>query len=89
MNLNEYLFEVRGGNGKLSGVITKATTKAQLVDVMHEIVLPALEQLLHNDAVAQEKILTLERQVAELTHGQRPDRTNDNHATSGIGFSGT
>jgi len=67
MNLNEYRVERQNSRGQtLAAAIRRPKTLAQCADVLIDVVLPALEQLLHNEAVAQEKILKLEAEVKAL-----------------------
>jgi hypothetical protein len=67
MNLTEYRVERKNGKGQtLAAAVRRPTTLAQCADVLIDVILPALEQLLHNEAVAQEKILALEAEVKAL-----------------------
>ena len=67
MNLSEYQVIRKNGQGKnFKASFGRPTTLAQCSDVLIDVILPALEQLLHNEAVAQGKIIALERQLQVL-----------------------
>jgi hypothetical protein len=67
MNLSEYQVIRKNSDGKnLKASFGRPTTLAQCSDVLIDVILPALEQLLHNEQIAQKKILSLEKQIKDL-----------------------
>lgn len=67
MNLSEYEIHRTNGQGQtFKAAFGRPKTLAQCSDVLIDVILPALEQLLHNETVAQEKIIALERQLQVL-----------------------
>ncbi len=72
MNLSEYQVIRKNSQGKnFKASFGRPTTLAQCSDVLIDVILPALEQLLHNETVAQQKIVALEQQLKDLIDERR------------------